>query len=76
MSRRTSLLSTANGQLRKLDEPFLVGGEELDHPGAESGSPENVINCHCVSIPVEGPDEKARSAAVARILSNLARRNA
>lgn len=66
----------ANGQLRKLTEPFLVGGEELDHPGAETGSPENVINCHCVSIPVEGPDEKARSAAVGRILSNLARRNA
>jgi len=66
----------ANGQLRKIGEPFLVGGEELDHPGAESGSPENVINCHCVSIPVEGPDEKARSAAVGRILSNLARRTA
>jgi SPP1 gp7 family putative phage head morphogenesis protein len=67
----------ANGQIRKLTEPFEVGGEELDHPGAETGSPENVINCHCVSIPVEGPasDGKARAAAVARILSNLARRS-
>lgn len=44
--------AAANGQTVPVTEPFLVGGEELMHPGDESGSPENVINCHCVSIPV------------------------
>ena len=42
----------ANGQEVGTDEPFEVGGEELMCPGDEDGSPENVINCHCISIPV------------------------
>lgn len=33
----------ANGQVRYLDEPFNVGGEELQHPG--DGSAKNRINC-------------------------------
>ena len=37
-----------------LDEAFVVGGELLMHPGDANGSPENVINCHCVSIAVAG----------------------
>jgi hypothetical protein len=38
-----------------LDEPFVVDGEELMHPGDDSGSPGNTINCHCVQIAVAAP---------------------
>jgi uncharacterized protein with gpF-like domain len=39
-----------------VDEPFKVGGEELQYPGDPAGSAENVINCHCVSLAC-GPEE-------------------
>lgn len=41
----------ANGQVRKLNEPYLVGGEYLMHPGDTSlgASIGNVANCRCVS---------------------------
>jgi hypothetical protein len=42
-----------------IDQPFIVGGESLMHPGDPSGSPRNVINCHCVQIAVAGPDQEA-----------------
>ena len=45
--------AAANEQIVPVDEYFDVGGEQLAHPGDPAGSPENVINCHCVSIPVE-----------------------
>jgi hypothetical protein len=38
-----------------VDQPFIVDGEELMHPGDTAGSPGNTINCHCVSIPVSAP---------------------
>ncbi len=41
-----------------LDEPFVVDGEELMYPGDESGSPGNVINCHCIQIAVQKPQEQ------------------
>lgn len=41
----------ANGQVVALSEPFIVGGEELQHPHDPNGSPGEVINCHCVMIP-------------------------
>lgn len=39
----------ANGQIVSIDEPFIVGGEKLMHPGDSSmgASAENVINCRC-----------------------------
>lgn len=37
----------ANGQTVDIDEPFIVDGEKLMHPGAEGGSAGNVINCRC-----------------------------
>lgn len=39
----------ANGQIVPLDEPFIVGGEKLMHPGDSSlgASAGNVINCRC-----------------------------
>jgi hypothetical protein len=43
-----------------IDEPFIVDGEELDHPGDEEGSAGNVINCHCISIAVAAPQEEKR----------------
>jgi len=44
----------ANGQIVDADESFEVGGEQLRFPGDPDGSPENIINCHCVAIPVSG----------------------
>jgi len=34
-----------------LAEPFIVGGEELMHPGDPGGSPGNIINCLCTLFP-------------------------
>lgn len=45
----------ANGQIVPVNEPFFVGGESLNNPGDESGSPENVINCHCVAVASKEP---------------------
>jgi uncharacterized protein with gpF-like domain len=42
--------SDANGQVRELNQPFDVGGEQLDMPRDIRGSAENVINCRCVEI--------------------------
>ena len=41
-----------------VDEPFEVGGEYLMYPGDPDGSPENVINCHCVSVAVRPTPRK------------------
>jgi len=46
----------AQGQTRAIDEPYDVDGEEIDFPGDPTGSPENVINCHCVSLPTGDDD--------------------
>lgn len=48
--------AAANDQIVPVDGYFEVGGEQLAHPGDPAGSPENVINCHCVSIPVESAE--------------------
>lgn len=47
----------ANNQTVPVSSPFLVGGEELMHPGDPSGRPDNVINCHCVAVAVATPDD-------------------
>ena len=47
----------ANGQVRQINEPFEVGGFDLMHPSDPTGPPEEVINCHCVSIAIESPDQ-------------------
>ena len=41
-----------DGQVVPIDEPFIVGGEELMYPGDASGSAGNVINCRCTELPV------------------------
>lgn len=38
----------ADGQLKALDKPFSVGGENVDLPG--HGSARNSINCRCVVL--------------------------
>ena len=43
----------ADGQTVGIDEPFIVGGEELMYPGDTSGSPWNVYNCRCTMRTVE-----------------------
>lgn len=41
--------ATASGQVKKLDEPFIVGGEKLMYPLDSSlgASAKNIINCRC-----------------------------
>jgi hypothetical protein len=37
----------ANGDVKPLKQPFVVGGEGLLFPGDPTGKPSNVINCRC-----------------------------
>jgi uncharacterized protein with gpF-like domain len=53
----------ANGQIVTIDAPFLVGGELLQHPGDSSGSPGQVINCHCCFIAVDAPETPTQPPA-------------
>lgn len=48
--------SAAAGQVRRLDDTFSVGGEDLDYPGDPSGSAANTVNCRCTVIYADGPD--------------------
>lgn len=40
----------AQGQVRRIDESFDVGGAQLQFPGDPDGPPEEIINCHCVQL--------------------------
>ncbi|URX63262.1 hypothetical protein KR767_04115 [Luteibacter anthropi] len=42
----------AHNQIRRYDEPYVVGGESLMFPRDPDASAENSINCGCHSIPV------------------------
>lgn len=42
-----------HGQIRKVDEPFDVGGYPLMYPGdSEGGTAAEVINCRCTILPI------------------------
>lgn len=41
----------ADGQIVDFKERFLVGGEQLFHPGDPAGSAKNVVNCRCSTAP-------------------------
>ncbi|MBW2606126.1 MAG: hypothetical protein JRD05_00675 [Deltaproteobacteria bacterium] len=41
----------ADGQTRKVNEDFNVGGEELSFPRDPKGSAKNTIGCNCYSVP-------------------------
>lgn len=43
----------ADGQRVPVDQPFVVGGFELDFPGDPGGPPEEVIQCRCTMLLVE-----------------------
>lgn len=46
----------ADGQIVGLNEPFIVGGEELDFPGDPSGSAAQTANCRCTFVELDIPD--------------------
>jgi hypothetical protein len=48
----------ADEQTVKIDVPFIVGGATLRFPGDPSGPADEVINCRCVLVASEGPDEE------------------
>lgn len=43
--------AAVNHQVRAVDEPFDVGGEELQYPRDPAGSPGNTVLCACESVP-------------------------
>jgi len=45
-----------DGLVVPFDEPYPVGNPPLMFPHAPDGSPEDVINCSCVSIPADASD--------------------
>lgn len=45
----------ADGQQVPIDQPFDVGGEQLDYPGDPAGSDDEVCNCRC-SVVYSDPD--------------------
>jgi hypothetical protein len=53
----------ADGQVQPIDEPFDVGGVQFMRPADDSlgAGPEDIINCHCVAIPVEAPLKSSRA---------------
>jgi hypothetical protein len=61
----------AHNQIVHVDEPFDVGGEKLMHPRDPAGSPENTINCGCISVPVV--DGSSFGASVVSIDGDAAR---
>ena len=46
----------ANGQTVGINDPFLIGGAEMQYAGDPSGGASNVINCRCVVVYVEPED--------------------
>lgn len=43
--------SEANGQVQKLDDPFIVGEEKLMYPlDSSNASAKNIINCRCTML--------------------------
>jgi len=62
---------TAVGQIRDVNEPFLVGSEKLMFPRDPAGSAKNTINCSCYSLPyhpdwdaVSGDEKRAAAGIV------------
>jgi HK97 family phage portal protein len=70
----------ANGQKVAMDQPFIVGGEELKYPGDPDGSAANIISCRCCPYyeRVVGPDDsddEDDSDEEKRLVASLADRN-
>ena len=67
----------SSGQVKAVDEPFeipprlLAAAEQLMYPRDPSGSPENTINCHCMSVPHFDADALKTSAEQKGLLERL-----
>jgi len=61
----------ADGQVVDVDKPFNVEGEDLMYPRDPNGSPENTINCHCLSRPYIAPDKLMATDAHRSLLDSL-----
>lgn len=61
----------AHGQVVDVSKPFIVAGESLMFPRDPSGSPENTINCHCLSRPYFSADALKPSAEGRGLLDSL-----
>jgi len=48
---RDAHASDGEGQVVAINEPFIVGGEELMFPGDPQASAENTVNCRCLVLP-------------------------
>ena len=56
----------ADGQIVPVDGTFIVGGEEMRHPGDPRGSVENVTNCRCAIVGVWEDDLSDEEATAIR----------
>lgn len=56
----------ADGQTVKFDDPFIVGGEQMQYPLDPSGSPEQVVNCRCVTGFLYEGDERPDGSVVGK----------
>lgn len=55
-ARTRAAHSAANGQTVAMDEPFNIGGAQMQHAGDPAGGARNVINCRCVIVYVDAQD--------------------
>jgi hypothetical protein len=69
----------ADGQLREVDEPFLVGGHRLMYPRDPDAPAAETINCGCVSLPMmeswQVRDPGARPFSVQELAQSSAKRD-
>lgn len=61
----------ADGQVRRVEEPFDVGGEDLMYPRDPAGSAENTINCHCLSLPHIAPEHLKATDGERKMLADF-----
>jgi len=54
--RTRSTHNQANGQTVSIDDPFIVGGKEMQYAGDPKGGASEVINCRCVVVYIEPED--------------------
>ena len=47
----------ADGQARPIEQPFLVGGYMMMHPGAQTASIKETVNCRCTMLFTNEPTE-------------------